>query len=316
MAKRSNPETVRIAAVQAGAYLMDNARTLQTALHYIDEAVSRGAALILFPEAFLPGYPRGFSFGAVVGHRSQEGRDLFARYQAAALHLDSPEIGRLRKAARQHSVYLAVGIVEKEGCNPRGTLYCTLLIIDPRGNIIHRHRKLKPTASERLIWGEGDGTSLTTVATPFGRIGGLICWENYMPLARAALYRSGIDIYLAPTADARDSWQATLQHIACESRCFVIGCNQFVTREHYPEDLQTHPELLQRGEMLCRGGSAILDPFGAYLAGPLYDQAGLLIADLDLTQIRRARFDFDPAGHYDRPDLFQFRLKSSRSNGD
>ncbi|MDQ7064499.1 MAG: carbon-nitrogen hydrolase family protein [candidate division KSB1 bacterium] len=309
MADRSDANSVRVAAVQAGAYLMDNPRTLDKALQRIDEAVGQGAKLIVFPEAYLPGYPRGLSFGAVVGHRSPEGRNLFARYQAAALSLDSPEIDKLRKAAKRHSVYLAVGIVEKAASHPRGTLYCTLLIIDPAGEILHRHRKLKPTASERLIWGEGDGRSLDTHATPFGRIGGLICWENYMPLARMALYRSGIEIYLAPTADSRDSWQASMRHIACEGRCFVITCNQFVTREHYPADLQVHPEVQQRGEVLCRGGSAILDPYGRYLAGPLYDEEGILYADLNLSLIAESRFDFDVAGHYARHDVFRFQVK-------
>ncbi len=313
MKNLSDTSALRVAAVQAGAYLMDNARTLQNALEHIKTAAGNGAQLILFPEAYLPGYPRGLSFGAVVGHRSQEGRELFARYQAAALHMDSPEVIRLRKAAKQHSVYLAIGIIEKDGNNLRGTLYCTLLVIDPQGNIVHRHRKLKPTASERLIWGEGDGRSLDTHAAPFGRIGGLICWENYMPLARMALYQSGLDIYLAPTADARDSWQASMRHIACEGRCFVITCNQFVTRNHYPADLQQHPELQRRGEVLCRGGSAILDPYGNYLAGPLYDEEGILYADLDLNLITESRFDFDVTGHYARSDVFEFRVKSRGS---
>jgi nitrilase len=170
------------------------------------------------------------------------------------------------------------------------------------------HRKLKPTAGERLIWGEGDGSTLTVLDTPYGRLGGLICWENYMPLARAAMYEKGVDLYLAPTADSRDTWQATIRHIACEGRCFVLGCNQFVTKSMYPADLPGIEDLDRQPEIMCRGGSAIVSPLGEVLAGPLWDQEGLLLADLDLREIARARFDFDATGHYARPDVFRLTV--------
>jgi nitrilase len=207
----------------------------------------------------------------------------------------------LGNAARQAAAYLAVGVIERDG----GTLYCTLLYLGPDGRLLGKHRKLKPTGSERLIWGEGGGSTLTVLDTPLGRVGGLICWENYMPLARTALYERGVQLYLAPTADARDTWQATLRHIACEGRCFVLGCNQFVTRDMYPPDLEMRDELAAQPDILCRGGSAIVSPFGEYLAGPLFDQEGILLADLDLAEVARGKFDLDVVGHYARPDVFR-----------
>jgi len=182
----------------------------------------------------------------------------------------------------------------------------TEVVLD--GRLLGKHRKLKPTAGERLIWGEGDGSTLTVVPTEFGRVGGLICWENYMPLARMAMYAKGVEIYLAPTADARESWQATLRHIACEGRCFVLGCNQFVTKGMYPAGLPGVEDLQGQPEVLCRGGSAIVSPLGEVLAGPLWDKEDLLVADLDLAEVARGKFDFDVVGHYARPDVFQLTV--------
>ncbi len=298
-------KTVRAAVVQAAPCLFDREASIDKVCCLAAEAASQGAALILFPEAFVPAYPRGFSFGAVVGSRSAEGRRLWERDWANAVEGPGPGTDRLGEAARQANTYLAVGVIERDTDNSRGTLYCTLLYFGPDGTLLGKHRKLKPTASERLIWGEGDGSTLTVLETPLGRLGGLICWENYMPLARAALYQKGLDLYLAPTADSRETWQATLRHIACEGRCFVLGCNQFVTRSMYPADLPCIEELAGQPEVMCRGGSAVYSPMGECLAGPLYDQEGILLADLDLAEIARSRFDFDVTGHYARPDVFQ-----------
>jgi nitrilase len=183
-----------------------------------------------------------------------------------------------------------------------------MLYFSPSGELIGRHRKLKPTGSERLIWGEGDGSTLPVFSTENGKIGGLICWENYMPLARMALYGQGVEIYLAPTADSRDNWQSTMRHIACEGRCFVLGCNQFVTRDMYPDDLETLDELVDQPEIMCRGGSVIVSPTGDVLAGPLWGEEGMLLAELDLEEVTRARLDFDVVGHYARPDIFQLHV--------
>jgi nitrilase len=207
-----------------------------------------------------------------------------------------------------------MGVIERETRGTKGTLYCTILYFGPDGALLGKHRKLKPTAAERLIWGEGDGSTLTTVETPFGRLGGLICWENYMPLARAALYEKGVELYVAPTADSRDAWQATLRHIALEGRCFVLGCNQFVTKSMYPSDLPGIEELAGQPEIMCRGGSAIVSPLGEVIAGPLWDAEGMLYADLDLGEIIRARFDFDVTGHYARPDVFRLLVNDGEFN--
>ncbi len=296
--------TARIAVVQAASVIMDREATITKAVRLIGEAAAGGAKLVVFPEAFVSAYPRGLSFGVVIGQRSAEGRRLFARYHASAIVVPGAETARLGAAAREAGVYVAIGVIERD--DHTGTLYCTLLYFGPDGTLLGKHRKLKPTAAERLVWGEGDGSTLPVVETPFGRVGGLICWENYMPLARTAMYAKGVELYLAPTADARNAWQATIQHIALEGRCFVLSCNQYVTKSMYPLDLgpEALTDLEQQPEEMCRGGSAIISPLGEYLAGPLYGSEGILYADLDLDAIAGAKFDFDPIGHYARPDVF------------
>lgn len=296
---------IKAAVVQAAPIPFDREATIRKACRLVAEAALQGARLIVLPEAFVPAYPRGLGFGAVVGSRSDEGRRLWQRYWENAVDVPGPDTDTLGEAAREAGAHLAVGVVERDCQFSRGTLYCTLLYFGPDGQLLGKHRKLKPTGSERLIWGEGDGSTLTVIDTEFGSVGGLICWENYMPLARMAMYSKGVDIYLAPTADARDTWQATLRHIACEGRCFVLGCNQFFTKDMYPDDLAAGEELANQPEVMCRGGSAIISPLGEVLVGPLYDKEGTLFADLDLNEIPRARFDLDAAGHYARPDVFR-----------
>lgn len=296
---------VRVAVVQAAPVLFNREATVEKACRLTSEAAAQGARIILFPEAFIPAYPRGLTFGTVVGSRSPLGRFTWQTYWANAVDIPSPATEALGAAARQANAYLIIGVIERDSQFSRGTLYCTLLYFNPAGQLIGKHRKLKPTAAERLIWGEGDGSTLTVIDSEFGKIGGLICWENYMPLARMAMYSKGVELYLAPTADARDTWQATLRHIAFEGRCFVLGCNQFVTKAMYPTDLDGVEDLAQQPEIMCRGGSAIISPLGEVMAGPLYDQEGCVFADLDLGEIARSRFDLDVTGHYARPDVFQ-----------
>jgi nitrilase len=296
---------VKVAVVQAASILFNREATVEKACRLTVEAAAQGARLILFPEAFIPAYPRGLSFGTVVGSRSPAGRRTWQYYWANAVEVPGPATEALGAAAHQARAYLAIGVIERDNQFSRGTLYCTLLYFGSDGRLLGKHRKLKPTAAERLIWGEGDGSTLTVLETELGRIGGLICWENYMPLARMAMYSKGVELYLAPTADARDTWQATLRHIACEGRCFVLGCNQFVTKTMYPADLDGLEELANQPEVICRGGSVIISPLGEVLAGPLYDQEGTLFADLDLAEVARGKFDFDVVGHYARPDVFQ-----------
>ena len=295
-------QPINVAVVQAAPVLFNREATLEKTCQLTANTAEQGAQLILFPEAFIPAYPRGLDFGAVVGSRSLEGRQLWQRYWANSVDVPGPDVDRLGRAAQENSVYLAIGVIEREG----GTLYCTPLYFGPNGDLLGKHRKLKPTGSERLIWGEGDGSTLTVLNTDIGKIGGLICWENYMPLARMAMYQKGVEIYLAPTADARDTWQSTLQHIACEGRCFVLGCNQYVTKSMYPPELQ--PDLANQPEVMCRGGSSIISPLGETLAGPLYNQEGILTATIDLAKVAQGKYDFDVVGHYNRPDVFDFRV--------
>lgn len=293
------------AVVQAAPILFDRDASVEKACVLTEKAAASGARLILFPEAFIPAYPRGLGFGAVVGNRTPLGRQTWLRYWENAVDVPGPETLALGEAARAAQAFLCVGVIEKDTSFSRSTLYCTLLYFGPDGALLGKHRKLKPTGSERLIWGEGDGSTLTVLDTEIGRLGGLICWENYMPLARAALYGKGIELYMAPTADGRATWTPTLQHIAMEGRCFVLGCNQFVTKSMYPSDLPGIEELEDLPELLCPGGSAIVSPMGEILAGPLFGEEGILHAAIDLQQIAKSRFDFDVAGHYARPDVFR-----------
>ena len=299
---------IKVGVVQAAPVLFDKAATVEKACGLIETAGKEGCDLVLLPEAFIPAYPRGFSFGMRIGSRNEEGRALWQRYWDNAVDAAGPEVIQLGKAAKQAGVFLGIGVTERDGTSRGETLYCSLFYFSSDGRLLGVHRKLQPTGSERLIWGQGDGSSLPVFSTPMGNVGGLICWENYMPLARMAMYGRGVEIYLAPTADSRPAWQATVQHIACEGRCFVLGCNQFVARDMYPRDLPAIGELADQPDVMCRGGSVIVGPTGEVLAGPLWDREGVLYADLDMDDITRAKVDFDVVGHYARPDVFRLTV--------
>jgi nitrilase len=292
----------RVAVVQAQAYLFNTPKTIEKIWDLSADIKQESPGLVLFPEAFLPGYPGGLGFGAVVGNRTEEGKELFARYYEQSIEEHDPHFRELQKIAKDLGAYLAVGAVEKEGKS--GTLYCSLFYFGCDGRYLGKHRKLKPTGSERVIWGEGDGSTMPVFDTGFGVCGGLICWENYMPLARMAMYQQGIQIYLAPTADCRDAWQATMRHISVEGRCYVLGCNQIITEDAYPADIRKQTVVTPA----CTGGSVIYAPGGRILAGPLYDEEGILYAEIDLEEVVKGRFELDVAGHYNRPDVFGFRL--------
>ena len=290
----------RVAVVQAAPVAYDTSATLQKLRNLTEEAAAKGARLVLFPEAFVGGYPRGLSFGATIGNRSDEGREQFRRYWEAAIDVPGEACERIAQTAARFGVYLVVGVIEREG----GTLYCTVLFFGPDGAYLGKHRKLMPTGSERLVWGFGDGSTMPVFDTPLGRMGAVVCWENYMPLMRAAHYAKGIQIYLAPTADGRDTWLATMRHIAMEGRCYVLSCNQYALRSDYPADYVS--ELGEEpGKVASRGGSCIVNPLGQVLAGPDFEGETILTADIDLADIARGKFDFDAVGHYARPDVFQ-----------
>lgn len=299
-------QTCNVAVVQAAPVLFDKEATIAKTVQLIEEAAAKGAELILFPESFIPAYPRGFSYGYIVGSRTMQGREDWKRYYDGSVIVPSEDTDRIGEAARAANAYVCIGITERDAVN--ATLYCSLLYFAPDGTLLGCHRKLKPTGSERLIWGEGDGSTLHAFDTPWGMLGGLICWENYMPLARTAMYQKGVSLYLAPTADAREEWQCTMRHIALEGRCYVLGCNQFVTREMYPRDFNYQSELDAAPEIMCRGGSVIVDPFGKVVAGPVWDREEILYAALEMDKVVLSRMDFDPTGHYARPDVFHLEV--------
>ena len=300
-------ETVIVACVQAEPVVLDRERTIDRLAELTAEAVKAGAQLVVFPEAFVPAYPSSAWAKALAGWNDQRAKAAFAILARESVEIPGPAADRIAEAARANEVWLVTGVNEIDPERP-GTLYNTLLYHAPDGRLALRHRKLVPTNHERLIWGQGDGGGLRAIETPLGRLGGLICWENYMPLARFALYESGVEIYVASTADDSDTWQATLVHIARESRAFVVSPCHFQRAESYPADFPLAP-LLEGKWLLGRGGSAILGPDGAYLAGPLFDEEGILYATLDPARLLEERQRFDPVGHYHRPDVLRFEVR-------
>lgn len=298
----------RVVVVQDAPVLFDLQRTLDKTEQLISTAANTGAQLILFPEAFISAYPRGLGFGTVVGSRTEEGRLLWQKYWDSSIAQGDDSCQRLAQMAKRANAFLAIGVNEKDTVS--GTLYCSIFYFSPKGEFIGKHRKIKPTAQERVIWGEDDGSTLSTFQTVIGRIGGLICWENYMPMARMAMYQKGVQLYLAPTADSRENWQSTMKHIALEGRCYVLASNQFVTKEMYPEEIRHGAELSLQPEIMSRGGSVIIDPLGEVVAGPLWNKEGILTAEISLDRIIQAKLDFDPIGHYQRPDLFKLTVKN------
>ncbi len=293
-------KTVRVAVVQAAAVPFDTEACVDKAICLIGESAATGAKVILFPEAFIPGYPKGLNYGLVVGARDAAGREEFRLYLDAAIDVPGPQTRRLGEAAAAQGSYVVMGVIERD----RGTCYCTVLFFGPDGRLLGKHRKLMPTALERMIWGFGDGSTLTVVDSPYGRIGSVICWENYMPMLRMAMYSKGVTLYCAPTADDRDTWLSSMQHIALEGRCFVLTACQFIRKKDFPcavrVSLGDSPD-----SVLMRGGSAIIGPLGKVLAGPCFEGETILTALLDLDDIGRGKFDFDVVGHYSRPDVFQ-----------
>jgi nitrilase len=294
------------AVAQLAAKPFDPLGSAEKAARAISEAAKSGAKLIVFPEAFLGGYPKGASFGAVVGSRSREGRHAFERYYNAAIDLPGPETGLIAEAAREADVLVVIGCIERG----QGTLYCTALFFDGARGLIGKHRKIMPTAMERLIWGYGDGSTMNVFETALGKIGAVICWENYMPMLRMHMYAQGITLYCAPTADERDTWLPTMQTIALEGRCFVLSACQHITRGAYPADYEcsfgNDPKAV-----LMRGGSVIVDPLGNVLAGPNFDGETILYAQIDTSRIAGGKYDFDVVGHYARPDIFSLSVNTA-----
>lgn len=286
-----------VAALQIGSSLQGTARTLQRILSYKERIQNSNCNLLVMPEAILGGYPKGADFGTRVGYRTDQGREEFLQYWHQAVDIDGPEVLALIELAKDCNTSIVIGIIERGG----STLYCTALFITEKGRIA-KHRKLMPTASERLIWGQGDGSTIPVVETSAGRICAAICWENYMPLLRTTMYAKGVEIWCAPTVDDRDIWQASMQHIAYEGRNFLVSACQY---QAAPTEGSAKDENWPKDKPLIRGGSVIISPMGEIIAGPLYNEEGLISAEIDLSDIVKARYDMDPAGHYSRPDVFK-----------
>ena len=291
------------AVIQNSPVVFQPKATLAKVRDLTADAVKQGATLVVFPEAFVSAYPKGLDFGARVGSRTAQGRDDFRKYFDSAIEVPGLATEQLARTARESGTYLVIGVIERD----IGTLYCTVLFFSPDGAFLGKHRKLMPTAMERLIWGFGDGSTLPVYDTPIGRLGAVICWENYMPLLRMAMYAKGIQLYCAPTADDRDTWMATMQHVALEGRCFVLTACQHLRRGDCPPDYAA----IQGDDpktVIMRGGSAIIGPLGQVLAGPVFDEDAILLADVDLDEIARGKYDFDVVGHYARPDVFRLHV--------
>lgn len=294
---------VKAAVIQAAPILFDTPRTIDKLCELTRDAAGKGADLVVFPEAFVGGYPKGLDFGARLGLRSAEGREDFRRYFESAIDVPGSEALRIGEIARDNGVHMVVGVIERDG----GTLYCSTLTYAPSGKLLYKHRKLMPTALERLVWGFGDGSTIGVVDTPIGRIGSVICWENYMPLLRAAMYAQGVELYCAPTVDDRDAWLPTMRTIALEGRCFVVSACQYLTRGDGPADYAPI-QGDDPGTVLIRGGSCIVDPLGNVLVEPDFAGETIKVAEIDRRMIVRGKYDLDVVGHYARPDVFQLAV--------
>lgn len=296
----------RIAVVQAAPVLFDKAGCTQKAIELIRTAAGQGAELVVLPELFIPGYPYGMTFGFTVGARSEAGRLDWMRYYENSILVPGEETAALSKTAAELGVYVSIGVSERDALT--ATLYNTNLIFAPDGTLESVHRKLKPTGAERVVWGDANRDYFPMAHTPWGPMASLICWESYMPLARVALYQKGVTLYLSPNTNDNPEWQATIRHIALEGRCYFVNCNMYFTKDIYPTDLHCPQEIAALPQVVCRGGSCVIDPYGHEVMQPLWDEEGILYADLDMTKVPASRMEFDPCGHYARPDVLHLQV--------
>lgn len=298
-------DVCRIAVVQAAPVLFDKAQCLEKAIRLIHECAENGAELIVFPELFIPGYPFGMTFGFTVGSRKTDGRTDWKRYYDNSILVPGAETERLVCTAKETGAYISIGISERDAVT--ATLYNSNLMIAPDGTVMN-HRKLKPTGSERVVWGDADRDFFPVMDTPWGPMGNLICWESYMPLARVALYQKGITLYISPNTNDNPEWQDTIRHIAIEGHCYFINCDMVIPKSSYPSDLHCVEEIAALPEIACRGGSCVIDPYGHPVTEVLWDKEGILYADLDMQKVPASRMEHDVCGHYARPDVLQLNV--------
>ena len=298
-------EELKIAVVQATPIMFNKDACLQKTLKLIEECAKNNAELIVFPELFIPGYPYGMSFGFNVGSRSSEGRQDWKDYYDNSIIVGGKETDVLVAAAIKHQVYLSIGISQRDDIN--GTLYNSNIMISPTGEL-KNHRKLKPTGSERVVWGDANQDYFPVMDTPWGPMGNLICWESYMPLARVALYQKGITIYISPNTNDNPEWQNTIKHIAIEGHCYFINCDMYFTKKDYPNNLHLPEEIKKLPEVVCRGGSCIVDPYGHIVGDQIWDQEGIIYALLDMNLVPSSKMEHDVCGHYARDDVLSLKV--------
>ena len=294
--------TFLAAVIQDSPILFDLHSTIEKVDKITKKAAEKGASLIVFPEAFISAYPKGLDFGAKVGSRTQKGREEFLQYYNSSLDFNSKEYFKLLNIAKKNKIFLVIGVIEKTS----GTLFCTVLHISNKGELLCKHRKVMPTAAERLVWGFGDGSTLQTAKTSLGILGSVICWENYMPMMRMAMYNQGIQLYCAPTADDRDTWQSSVKHIALEGRCFVFSSCQYLTINDYPSNFKVFKTT--KDDVVMRGGSCIISPLGKVIASAGNKKRSIIYAEINLDEIIKGKYDFDVVGHYSRPDIFELKV--------
>lgn len=299
-------QSCKIAVIQAAPVMFDKAACTEKAITYIEEAAKKEVDLIVFPELFIPGYPYGMTFGFTVGSRNPKGRLDWKMYYDNSILVPGPETELLSAAAKKAKAYVSIGISEREPLN--GTLYNSNIIFDPQGEIVSVHRKLKPTGAERVVWGDADKGYFPVVDSPWGVMGSMVCWESYMPLARVALYEKGLTIYISPNTNDNEEWQATIRHIAIEGHCYFINCDMFFTKEMYPKDLHMPEEIEKLNDIVCRGGSCIVNPYGHYETEPVWDKEEIIYAELDMNKVVSSRMEFDATGHYARPDVLELKV--------
>ena len=299
-------DTCRIAVVQGSPVMFDKDKCVDKALTLLRECAANGAELVVFPELFIPGYPYGMTFGFTVGSRKADGRLDWKDYYDNSITAGGPEMQRLIEAARELGVYVSIGYSERDTVT--ATLYNSNMMIAPDGTAMN-HRKLKPTGSERVVWGDAERDFFPVMHTPWGPMGNLICWESYMPLARVALYQKGVTLYISPNTNDNKEWQDTIRHIAIEGHCYFVNCDMYFTRDMYPETAGAAAEIAALPEIVCRGGSSVIDPYGHAVTETLWDCEGILYADLDMQKVPASRMEHDVCGHYARPDVLELRVR-------
>ena len=303
---RELKNTCRVAVVQAAPIMFDKDKCVDKALELIAECAANGAELVVFPELYIPGYPYGMTYGFTVGSRNADGRKDWKVYYDNSILADGPEMQRLVDAAVQYGVYLSMGYSERDSVT--ATLYNSNMMIAPDGTAMN-HRKLKPTGSERVVWGDAEKDFFPVMDTPWGPMANLICWESYMPLARVALYQKGVTLYISPNTNDNPEWQHTIRHIAIEGHCYFINADLFFTREMYPETAGAAEEIARLNPIACRGGSCVIDPFGHEVSETVWDREAIIYADLDMQQVPASRMEHDVCGHYARPDVLELRVR-------